>query len=274
MKSTKLVIDAQYSVFAYCRDLWHYRELLLFLAWRDILVRYKQTLIGMAWAALRPLLTMVVFVIVFAHIANLPSDGVPYPLLVFAALLPWQLFSEGVVESSNSLIVNEHLISKTYFPRLLVPLSAIAVSLVDYLFGLIILFAMMVYYEYTLTWRLMFLPIITLVALAASAGTGIWLAALNVHFRDFRYVIPFLIQAGLYISPVGYSLALVPPKYRLFYSLNPMAGVIDGFRWALLDSKLRIHPIGLLLSVILTCTLLTGGIWYFRTIERNMTDSL
>ena len=228
----ELVIEAGRTEAQYFRDLWRYRELFYFLAWRDILVRYKQTFIGVAWALIRPFLTMLVFTIVFGRLANLPSEGnAPYPILVFAAMLPWQFFANALAESSNSLINNANLISKVYFPRLVVPTSAVIVSFVDFLISGIILLGLMAWYTAVPSWRIRTLQRFVAISFAAAMGAGLWLAALNVQYRDFRYVVPFLIQFGLYISPVGFSSSIVPEQWRLVYSLNPMVGVIDGFRW-------------------------------------------
>ena len=222
-----LVIEAGRTERHYWRDLWRYRELFYFLAWRDILVRYKQTVIGVLWALLRPLLTIGVFTVVFGKLANLPSDGVPYPILVCAAMLPWQFFANAFSEAGNSLIANTNLISKVYFPRLVIPASAVIVSLVDFLISLIILAGLMIWYGVTPDWRVLTLPVFVLIALAAAMGAGLWIAALNVKYRDFRYVVPFIVQFGLYVSPVGFSSSIVPEQWRLLYSLNPLVGVIE-----------------------------------------------
>src|SRR5256712_7831575 len=224
----------------YWADLWRYRELFLILAWRDISVRYKQTIIGVAWAVIRPFLTMVVFTVIFGRIAALPSGGVPYALLVFAAMLPWSLFSTALGEASNSLIGNERLISKVYFPRLIIPTATIVTAFVDFLVSFAILVGLMVYYGFTPAWTILLLPVFILLALLASLGPGLWTTALNVKYRDFRYVIPFVVQFGLYVSPVGFSSSVVPENWRLLYSLNPLVGVIDGFRWCILG---RTSPI-------------------------------
>jgi lipopolysaccharide transport system permease protein len=256
----------------YWKDLWKYRELFYFLAWRDILVRYKQTVIGFAWALIRPFLTMVVFSVIFGSLAKLPSEGVPYPILVFAAMLPWQFFANALSECSNSLISNANLISKVYFPRLIVPTSAVIVSFVDFLISGIILLGLMAWYNFVPSWRIFTLPGFIAIAFAASMGAGLWLAALNVEYRDFRYVVPFIVQFGLYISPVGFSSGIVPAQWRLVYSLNPMVGVIDGFRWAILGGESVIYMPGFLLSVGLVGVLLWSGIWYFRKMERRFAD--
>jgi lipopolysaccharide transport system permease protein len=268
----ELIIEAGRTERNYWRDLFRYRELFYFLAWRDVLVRYKQTVIGVLWAVLRPFLTMVVFVFIFSKIAKLPSEGVPYPVMVFAAMLPWTLFSTSLSEGSNSLISNANLISKVYFPRLIVPASAVIVSFVDFLISLVLLGLLMIWYQVWPTWHLLALPLFTLLALAASTGAGLWLAALNVEYRDFRYVVPFLVQFGLYLSPVGFSSSIVPEKWRLLYSINPMVGVIDGFRWAISGGRSSIYMPGLIASVVVMSILLASGIWYFRRMERTFAD--
>jgi lipopolysaccharide transport system permease protein len=242
------------------------------LAWRDILVRYKQTFIGIAWALIRPLLTMIVFTIVFGSIAKLPSQGVPYPILVFSAMLPWQFFSNSLSECSNSLITNSNLISKIYFPRLIVPTSAVVVSFVDFLISGMILLGLMAWYNFVPSWRILTLPFFIAIAFAASMGAGLWLASLNVKYRDFRYIVPFIVQFGLYISPVGFSSNIVPQKWRLLYSLNPMVGVIDGFRWAILGNSYTLYLPGFLLSLFIVAFFVITGIWYFRKTERTFAD--
>jgi len=267
-----LVIEPGRGFGRYWGDLWRYRELFYFLAWRDILVRYKQTAIGVAWAILRPFLTMVVFTLVFGRLAKFPSDGAPYPILVFAAMLPWQLFSNALQESSNSLIGNSALISKIYFPRLIVPASSVAVSLVDFLISFGILVGLMVWYGFVPSWRVLFLPFFILLVLLLSLGAGFWFSAINVKYRDFRYVVPFVVQFGLYVSPVGFSSSVVPDSWRLLYSLNPMVGVIDGFRWALIGESPRLYMPGFLASIGLTAALCLYGLVYFRRTERYFAD--
>ncbi|MEI6737796.1 MAG: ABC transporter permease [Pseudomonadota bacterium] len=267
-----LLIKAGQTERHYWKDLWRYRELFFFLAWRDILVRYKQTAIGIAWALLRPFLTMVVFTLVFSKLAKLPSDGVPYPILVFAALLPWQFFSNAFTEAGNSLIGNANMISKVYFPRLVIPASAVIVSFVDFLLSGIILVGLMFWYGFYPDWRILTLPLFIFIAFAAAMGAGLWIAALNVKYRDFRYIIPFVVQLGLYVSPVGFSSAIVPQQWRLLYSLNPMVGVIDGFRWAILGGNTQIYWDGFILSSSLVLLLLITGIFYFRKTERKFAD--
>jgi len=268
----ELIITADQLEQQYWRDLWRYRELLYFLIWRDILVRYKQTAIGVLWALLRPFLTMVVFTVVFSNIAKLPAGNVPYPILVFAALLPWQLFANALAESSNSLVSNANLISKVYFPRLLVPVSAVLVSLVDFLVSGVILLGLMVWYNFVPGWQIVTLPLFLGLAIAAALGGGLWLAALTVKYRDFRYVVPFIVQLGLYISPVGFSSDLVPAQWRSLYALNPMVGVIDGFRWAILAGDTSLSPPALCWSVAVVAVLLVTGIWHFRAYERTFAD--
>jgi lipopolysaccharide transport system permease protein len=268
----ELIIEAGRTEQQYWKDLWRYRELFYFLAWRDILVRYKQTVIGMAWALIRPFLTMVVFTVVFGQLAKLPSQGAPYPILVFAAMLPWQFFANSLSESSNSLITNSNLISKVFFPRLIVPTSAVVVSFVDFLISGMILLGLMAWYNFVPTWRILTLPLFIGVAFAASIGAGLWLASLNVQYRDFRYIVPFIVQFGLYISPVGFSSSVVPEKWRLLYSLNPMVGVIDGFRWAILGGESYLYLPGFVLSLGLVALLFFSGIWYFRKMERQFAD--
>ncbi|AFZ27919.1 ABC-type polysaccharide/polyol phosphate export systems, permease component [Cylindrospermum stagnale PCC 7417] len=268
----ELVIEAGRTERQYWRDLWKYRELFYFLAWRDILVRYKQTAIGMVWALIRPFLTMVVFTVIFGKLANLPSEGVPYPILVFAGMLPWQFFANALGECSNSLISNANLISKVYFPRLIVPTSAVIVSFVDFMISGIILLGLMAWYNYVPSWRIITLPLFIAIAFAASMGVGLWLAALNVEYRDFRYIVPFIMQFGLYVSPVGFSSNIVPEQWRLLYSLNPMVGVIDGFRWAILGGESKLYWPGFSLSMALVVLLLWSGIWYFRKMERTFAD--
>jgi lipopolysaccharide transport system permease protein len=268
----ELIIEAGRAERQYWQDLWRYRELFYFLAWRDILVRYKQTAIGIAWALIRPFLTMVVFTVVFGNLAKLPSEGAPYPILVFSAMLPWQFFSNALSECSNSLISNSNLISKVYFPRLIVPVSAIVVSFVDFMISGIILLGLMAYYNYIPSWRILMLPVFVAIAFAASIGAGLLFASLNVKYRDFRFIVPFITQIGLYISPVGFSSSIVPEQYRLLYSLNPMVGVIDGFRWSILGGDAKLYLPGFVLSLGLVLLMLIAGIVYFRKVERTFAD--
>jgi lipopolysaccharide transport system permease protein len=267
----KLVIEAGKGGQRYFRDLWLYRELFALLAWRDILLRYKQTIIGVAWSVLRPLLTMIVFTIVFGRLAKMPSDEVAYPILVFAALLPWQFFSNTLSEGGNSLISNPGLISKVYFPRIIIPTTAMIVSLIDFLISLAILGGLMVWYHHLPSWKAVFLPPFLALAAVTALGLTYLISALNVKYRDFKYVLPFIVQFGLYISPVGFSSSVVPDNWRLLYSLNPMVGVIDGFRWALLGST-EIYRPGLCVSVGIAVLLFGLSFQYFRRVEREFAD--
>lgn len=269
----ELILEPGRAERNYWRDLWRYRELFYVLAWRDLAVRYKQTSIGIAWAVIRPVLTMAVFTVVFGKIAALPAPGgVPYPILVFAGMLPWQFFANALSEASNSLIGNANLISKVYFPRLIIPAGSVITSLVDLVISGVVLAALMAWYGYAPDWRVVTLPLFVALAFAVAAGMGVWLCALNVEYRDFRYVIPFIVQFGLYVSPVGFSSAVVPERWRMLYSLNPMVGVIDGFRWALLRGQPRLYLPGLLASAALTAVLVASGLAYFRRTERTFSD--
>jgi len=272
MSQTEIIIEAGRTEKQYWKDLWRYRELFYFLAWRDILVRYKQTVIGVAWSIIRPLMTMIVFTVIFGKLAQMPSQGVPYPLLVLAGMLPWQFFSTALTESSNSLVGNANLISKVYFPRLVIPTSSIIVSFVDFLISFSILIAMMIFYQFMPDWKIFTLPLFLLLAFGTALGCGLWLTTLNVKFRDFRYIIPFIVQFGLYISPVGFSSSIVPEKWQFLYSLNPMVGVIDGFRWSLLGQNVVINWSALGVSALLTIALLWSGILFFRKMEKTFAD--
>jgi len=267
-----LVIEAGRSEKNYWKDLWRYRELFYFLSWRDILVRYKQTVIGIAWSVIRPFLTMVVFTIVFGKLAKLPSEGIPYPLLVFTALLPWQFFANSLGEASTSIISNANMLTKVYFPRIVIPATSIIVSLMDLLISFVMLFFLMAWYGFTPSVRAFTLPLFLILACAASFGVSLWLSALNVKYRDFRYVVPFIVQFGLYVSPVGFSSGIVPERWRFLYSLNPMVGVIDGFRWALLGEDMALYWPGIILSTAITAVILVSGFKYFRKTEKIMAD--
>jgi lipopolysaccharide transport system permease protein len=266
----EMLIEAGHAERNYWRDIWRYRELFYFLAWRDILVRYKQTVLGVAWALLQPFLTMLVFTIVFGRVAKLPSHGVPYPVLVFAALLPWQFFSRALSESSTSLITNTNLISKVYFPRLIVPVGSVVVSLVDFLISFALLVALMAWYTLWPGARILSLFVLIPAAVAAAVGPGLLISALNVRYRDFRYIVPFIVQLGVYISPVGFSSDLVPAEWRLIYSLNPLVGLIDAFRWAIIGSPVYVPSI--MISAAMIVLLLALGVWYFRKTERTFAD--
>ncbi len=268
-----LIIEPGRTEKNYWADLWRYRELFLILAWRDLSVRYKQTIIGILWAVIRPLLTMIVFTIIFSRIAKLPSDGnAPYALMVFAAMLPWSLFSNALSESSNSLIGNEKLISKVYFPRMIMPAATLITAFVDFLISFIILIGMMVYFQFAPNWQMLLLPGFIILALLASLGPGLWITALNVKYRDFRYVIPFVVQFGLYVSPVGFSSKVVPEQWRMLYSLNPMVGVIDGFRWCILGGDSPIYLPGFVLSLAVITFFLWLGVSHFRKMEKTFAD--
>jgi lipopolysaccharide transport system permease protein len=257
----------------YWMDLWRYRELFFLLAWRDLAVRYKQTVIGIAWAILRPLLTVLVLTVVFNRVARLPSDGgAPYVLMVFAAMLPWSLFSTSLGDASGSLVDSANLISKVYFPRMIVPAAAIVTAFADFLISLLILMALMVSYRFAPGWNMLLLPGFMLLALLASFGPGLWITALNVKYRDFRYVIPFVVQFGLYVSPVGFSSSVVPERWRLLYHLNPMVGVIDGFRWCILGAGSPLYLPGLALSLIVVAFFLWLGVSRFRKMETSFAD--
>jgi len=257
----------------YWRDIWRYRELFYVLAWRDLTVRYKQTVIGIIWAFIRPLLTMVVFTVIFGRIAKLPSDGsAPYPLMVFAGMLPWTLFASGLSEASNSLIGNANLITKVYFPRLIMPTATVVVAFADFLVTFAILLLMMAWYQFAPDWQMVLLPVFVVLAFVASIGPALWITSLNVKYRDFRYVIPFMVQLGLYISPVGFSSTVVPSEWRLLYSLNPMVGVIDGFRWCLLGGESQLYLPGLVSSMAVAGFFLWFGIRRFRKTEASFAD--
>jgi lipopolysaccharide transport system permease protein len=269
----EIIIESGRTEKNYWADLWRYRELFLILAWRDISVRYKQTIIGILWAIIRPLLTMVVFTVIFGRIAKLPSEGsAPYALMVFAAMLPWSLFSNALTESSNSLISNANLIGKVYFPRLIIPAATLVTAFIDFLISFIILIGMMVYYQFTPGWQILLLPFFIILALLTSLGPGLWITALNVKYRDFRYIIPFVVQFGLYVSPVGFSSKVVPEQWRLLYSLNPIVGVIDGFRWCILGGNSPIYMPGFLLSLGITTFFLRLGVSRFRRTEKTFAD--
>ena len=268
----EIVIEPGRRLERYWRDLWEYRELFAFLAWRDLLVRYKQTVFGVSWSVLRPLLTMVVFTLIFGKLAKLPSEGVPYPILVFAAMLPWQFFANSVGDSSNSIVGNAPMISKIYFPRLLVLAGSMTASLVDFLISFAILALLMAWYRFLPGARIVALPVFLSLIVLFSLGCSMWFAALNVKYRDFRYVVPFILQAGLYISPVGFSSSIVPPEWRMVYSLNPMVGAIEGFRWALLAGDAPFPWQAVVASVVLSLLIFVSGFRYFRNTERTFAD--
>jgi len=257
----------------YWRDIWNYRELFYFLAWRDIKVRYKQTVIGFAWAVIRPFLTMVVFSVIFGQFAKLPSEqGVPYPIMVYTALLPWQFFVGFLSTASNSLIENVSLVSKVYMPRIIIPASKAIVSFVDFILSFIILIGLMVFYRFVPSGRIVFIPLFLFLGFLLAYGLSLLFASLNVKYRDFMQIIPSFISLGLYISPVGFSSNIIPDKWLLLYSLNPMVGVINGFRWAILGGDVNIHISGLVLSIVLTIIIFITGLFYFRYTEKTFAD--
>jgi lipopolysaccharide transport system permease protein len=268
----ELIIEPGRTERQYWKDIWRYRELFYFLAWRDILIRYKQTVVGVAWAVIRPLLAMVILTVVFGRLAKMPSDGVPYPILVFCGLLPWQFFSTALAESGNSLVTNASMISKVYFPRLVVPASSVITSLADLLISAGLMALMMAVYRYAPGPRVVLLPLFVVLAFAAAFGAGTWISALMVRYRDFRFILPFVVQFGLYISPVGFNSSVVPEQWRLLYSLNPMVGVIDGFRWAILGGENNLYWPGFLLSVAMVFIVIASGLHYFRKTEKTFAD--
>jgi lipopolysaccharide transport system permease protein len=252
-------------------ELWHYRELLYFLTWRDIKIRYKQTALGVAWAVLQPLITMVIFSVIFGQLAKLPSDGIPYPVFSYAALLPWGLFSGALQRAGTSLVINSNLITKVYFPRLVIPISAVAAGLVDFVISFVVLLGLMLYYKITPTWMIFTIPLFVLLVVLTALAVSLWLSALNVQYRDVQYMIPFLIQAWMYASPVAYSAGLIPTgPWRIIYGLNPLAGVIQGFRWALLGGNPP--DVLMVISVIIVLVMLVTGLYYFRRMEKTFAD--
>ncbi len=269
--TNSVILEAGRADRQYWRDIWRFRELFVFLAWRDLAVRYKQTAVGVAWALVRPFVTMVVFS-VFGKLTNMSTDGAPLPIMTFAAILPWTLFSSALSESAGSLLGNANLISKVYFPRLILPATSLIVCFVDFLISLAFLGVLMVWFQYWPTLRILTLPLFTLSALLSSVAVGIWMASLTVKYRDFRVVVPFIIQFGTFISPIAFLSNIVPEKWRLLYSLNPMVGVIDGFRWAVLGQSVSFYWPGLLLSTVLSVVLLWTGILYFRRTEKTFAD--
>jgi lipopolysaccharide transport system permease protein len=270
-----LVLEPGRAERHYWRDLWHYRELFAILAWRDVAVRYKQTIVGAAWAVLRPFLTMVVFTLIFGKLAKMPTDGsTPYAVLVYAGMLPWYLFSGILGEASNSLVSNANLVGKVYFPRIIIPSASAVVALVDFTISLTILAGVMLWYGFLPNWHIVFLPFFVVLAMAASLGPALWITALNVKYRDFRYVIPFIVQFGLYVSPVGFSSAVISDQWRFWYSLNPVVGVIDGFRWCLLGGESQLYLPGFFLSLAVVVFFLWYGVRYFRRMEKTFADLL
>lgn len=267
-----LVIQQGIPAKAYWSDLWRHRELLFFLAWRDILVRYKQTVIGVSWVVLRPLLFMVILTILFGRIARLPSEDVPYAVLVFSGLLPWFFFSNALSECSNSLVTNSHLLSKVYFPRLIVPASTILVSAVDFAISFAVLLLLMIWYGMTPSWQLALLPALGIWVGILSFGLGLWFSALTVRYRDFRHIVPFMLQLGIYASPVAYTTNIIPEKWAQLYYLNPIAGLIDAFRWSIIGTAPSVY--GILFALAMTVTLLVSGLIYFRSEEAHFADDI
>ncbi len=253
------------------KELWAYRELLYFLIWRDVKVRYKQTALGVAWAVIQPVFTMIVFSLFFGRLGKMPSDGIPYPLFSYTALVPWAFFSHGLTQASNSLVGSANLIKKVYFPRLSVPIAAVTSGLIDFTIAFIVLLGMMLYYGVLPTLNVMWLPFLLLLTLMTSLGVSLWLSALNVQFRDVRYVLPFLTQLWLFATPIAYPSSLLPEPWRTLYSINPMVGVVEGFRWALLDAKTAPGPM-LIVSSLAALALLVGGAYYFRRLEKTFAD--
>ena len=271
--SQQIIIEPGNSSRNYWKDLWRYRELFYILSWRDVKVRYKQTVIGAAWSIVRPLLTMIIFTIVFSKVAKLPAGvSAPYPIMGYAAMLPWVFFSTSLAEASMSLIGNSNLITKVYFPRMIVPTASIITSLVDFLISFCLLFILFLWYGYFPSWQILVLPVFLLMAFVASVGAGLFVTALNVKYRDFRYIIPFIVQFGLYISPVGFNSNVIPEKWRLVYALNPMVGVIDGFRWCLLRGEQVIYWDAMAVSVGVSLILFVLGIRQFRKMEKSFAD--
>lgn len=270
--SNEIVIEAGGYEKYYWQDIWRYRELLLLLVWRDILVRYKQTVFGVAWAVIKPVVTMVVFTVIFGRLVNLTSHDIPYPLLVFGGVLAWQFFSTSLTDAANSVVGNANMISKIYFPRMIVPLGVLIVGLVDFAITLIVFAALAIWFDYLPSWHVLFFPFFVGLLFLFSFATALWFAALNVRYRDFRYVLPFLLQLGSYASPVGFSSSIVPVEWQLIYSFNPMVGIIDGFRWSLFRSNAPLNAFSVWVAIILTLMLLIFGIRFFRKQERQFAD--
>lgn len=267
-----LVIEAGKSELHYWRDIWRYRELLFFLAWRDFLVRYKQAVLGVAWSVIRPVMVMAIFTVVFSKLAKLPSNNIPYPILVFSAMIPWQFFANALSETSNSLITNASIITKVYFPRIIIPGSSLIVNLVDLAISLAILAILMIWYRFSPPYTIIFLPAFIGLAFLCALGTGLWLTCLNVKYRDFRYIVPFILQFGLYISPVGFSSVIIPEKWYILYSLNPLVGIIEGCRWSITANTTALFMPSVILAITTTFIIFISGVWYFRKTERNFAD--
>ncbi|HRO44582.1 ABC transporter permease [Agriterribacter sp.] len=269
----ELIIEAGKAEKNYWKDLWRYRELFYILSLRDIKVRYKQTVLGVLWSVLRPLITMIVFTLIFSKVAKLPAAGsAPYAIMVYVGMLPWQFFANAISEASNSLIGNTNLISKVYFPRLIIPTASVITSMIDFLIAFFLMLLLCLFYQYLPGWQIIFLPLFLLLAFTLAIGIGLWITALNVKYRDFRYIVPFIVQFGLYVSPVGFSTSVIPEKYRLLFYLNPMVGVIDGFRWSLLNGEPALNVESLLISVLISLLFLWMGITKFRKMEKSFAD--
>jgi lipopolysaccharide transport system permease protein len=272
-KQDEIIIEPGLTEKNYWQDLWRYRELFGTLAWRDISIRYKQTVIGILWAVIQPVLTMVIFTVIFGNLAKLPSDGnAPYAILVYAGMLPWQFFATSVAASSSSLIGNTDLLSKIYFPRLIIPTSSVITCFIDFIISFVILILLMIYFDFPPTWNMLTLPFFLMITFFTSMGIGLFVTSMNVKYRDFRYIVPFMIQIGLYVSPVGFSSSVVPDQFRLIYSLNPMVGVIDGFRWAILGGESQIYIPGFILSLVVMVFFMVLGFRKFRKMEKTFAD--
>lgn len=272
--SRELVITPGNTEKNYWRDIWYYKELFFFMTWRDTLLRYKQMAIGFAWAVIRPVLTMLIFTFIFSRLAKLPSGSMPYPLMVYAGMLPWQFFATAFTDSGNSLNNKESIITKVYFPRLIIPASAVMVSFVDFMVASMVLVFLFVGYSISPGWSLYFLPIFILLLILIALGAGLWISALSVKYKDFRYVIPFIVQMGLYLSPVGFSLSIIPEKVRFLYALNPMVGVIEGFRWSLFGIATEGLLLSIGLSFFISVIILATGLTYFRSVEKSLAEIL
>lgn len=266
----ELLIESDRIERQYWRDLWSYRELFFFFAWRDLIVRYKQTVVGVSWSLIRPLLTVVVLTVVFGRLGKMPAGRFPYALLVLCGMLPWQFFSSAVTECGNSLVSNANMISKVYFPRLVITVSSVMTCFVDFLISAVFLIALLAWYRFVPSAQVVFLPIFVILAVGVSLGIGVWIAALMVKYRDFRFIVPFIVQFGLYLSPVGFQSSVVPARFRLLYSINPVVGIIDGFRWCILGGG--IYWPGVIISVLEVTAIVLTGIWYFRKTERTFAD--
>ena len=268
-----IIIEPEKNTADFFRELVKFRELFFFMAWRDILVRYKQTIIGVAWSVIRPLLSMIVFTVIFGRVAKLPTEGTaPYPIMVFSALLPWQYFANSMQTSSESLLRAQHMVSKIYFPRLILPTSAVLVSAVDFLISFVLLCVLMVVYMFKPSPYIVLLPVFFIPATLTALGIGYWFSAVGVRYRDFRYIMPFIVQFGMYVSPVGFSSSVIPARWRIVYSLNPMVGVIDGFRWCIQGTEVSLYPPAFVISIISSLLVFYLGLWYFRKTEKTFAD--